>query len=41
LRINAASTSVRAGVAKRSDWHRDLMVAGSEAGRLEIRRNRL
>ena len=37
----AIVANVRAGVAKRSDWHRDLMVAGSEAGRLDIRRNRL
>ena len=41
LRMTAASTSVRAGVANRSAWHRDLMVAGSAAGRLVIRRKRL
>src|SRR6476620_2757645 len=41
LRINAASTSVRADVAKRSDWQRDLIVAGRDAGRLEIKRNKL
>ena len=39
-RISAASMSVRTGVAKRRDWQRERIVAGSAAGLLVIRRNR-
>ena len=41
LRIRAASTSVRAGVAKRRDWQRERMVTGRAAGRLVTRMKKL